>query len=196
MRHLIGAAAALVLATACHVEGGNMNTSFVAAGSGAESRSEVRQSTTTTGPSVPDVPPAPAASGSAAPAPSAPSAPPADVCPLVCHEARGSVSAPLTAEETAQLRTSLEPLMSRLRTCAAGEGYRRRHTPVVHLRIGVDGSVTEHGIDPHHDLASGCFEDASRGTAVNASLPGRKAVRCAERCVVDNGGARRPRGRR
>ena len=176
-----------------------MNTSFVAAGSGAESRSEVRQSSTATGSSVPAIPadPAPAASGSAAPAQQPAGPPPSDACPLVCNEARGPVSAPLTAEEIAQLRTALEPLMSRLRTCAGSEGYRRRYTPVVHLRIGVDGSVTEHGIDPHHDLSSGCFEDASKSTAVTVSLPGRKAVRCAERCVTEtSGGARRPRGRR
>lgn len=190
----VASASVLALVAACHAEGGSLNSSFVAAGSGYESRSENR--TTASGPNtpVPAVPPEPApAASSAAPAPTAP---PADACPLQCHEARGPVSAPLTVEETAQLRTALEPLFSRLRACAGSDGLHRRNTPVVHLRIGVDGSLTEHGVDPEHDLSSGCFEDASRSTALSVSLPGRKAVRCAERCVVDPGPRRDPsRGR-
>lgn len=172
-----------------------MNSSFVAAGSGYESHSENRQTTTTTGPStVPAIPPDPAPAASSAPA--TPTAPPADACPLSCNEARGPISAPLTVEETAQLRTALEPLFSRLRTCVGSDGFHRRHSPVVHLRIAVDGSLAEHGVDPEHDLATSCFEDASRSTALSVSLPGRKAVRCAERCVFDNGQRRDPgRGR-
>jgi len=164
-----------------------MNASFVAAGSGAESRSENRSTTSTTGPQSDPVPAASAA-------PAAPTAPPADACPLVCYEARGPIAAPLTAEETAQLRTALEPLMSRLRSCAGTDGLRRHVTPFVNLRIAPDGTLAEHGVDPVHDFSTSCFQDASRSTAFNVSLPTHKTVRCAERCVAD--GPRRFRGRR
>ena len=188
-RTLLVASVSVFVVAACHAEGGNLNASFVAAGSGAESRSENQSSTTTTGPSQADAPPATSA------APPAPTAPPTDACPLVCYEARGPVSAPLTVEETAQLRTALEPLMSRLRTCAGSDGFRRHLTPFVQLRIAPDGTLAEHGVDPVHDFQTSCFQDASRSTSLSVSLPTPKAVRCAERCVVDNGG-RRGRGRR
>lgn len=130
--------------------------------------------------------PAPAAT---TPAPaqtvSAPAAPPGDACPLFCHEARGSVRAEMTAEEMTQLRTSLEPVLGRMRQCTSAEEWRRYGSAVVNLRIAPDGQLAELGVDPHHGHFNSCFDDVGRssGAGASLSLPGRKVVRCAERCV-------------
>ncbi len=169
----------LLVATACHA-GGDLNTSFVAAGEGVDTRN--RQTATTGTSSVPDVPPS--TSASAAPAPAS-TVPPTDACPLTCNEAHGSLSLALTPEEHAQLRSSLEPMLSKMRQCVSAEEWRRRGSPVIQLRIGVDGTISEHGVDPDHDhsINSNCFEDASRSVTPSANLPGRKSVRCREHCA-------------
>jgi hypothetical protein len=140
--------------------------------------------------------PAPPPSQPVTSAPVAPSAPPADACPLYCYEARGSVRAEMTAEETAQLRTALEPTIGRMRACAGAEDWRRHGSATVNLRIAPDGSLAELGVDPHHGSHSTCFDDAGRGATASLSLPGRRVVRCAERCVHESprrGGGRRGR---
>ncbi|MBX3187582.1 MAG: hypothetical protein KF819_11230 [Labilithrix sp.] len=169
-------------AAACRAEGG-MNARFSTSGNATESRETE-----------------PAAEAPA-PAPpqqlSTPAAPPADACPLTCFEARGPVRASVTAEEQTQLRSALEPVLGRMRGCVSAEDWRRRGSPVIHLRIAPGGELAELGVDPHHGLASSCFEDAAKGASPGLSLPGRKAVRCAERCVrSDEGRPRRGRGRR
>lgn len=112
----------------------------------------------------------------------APAAPPAGGCPLLCFEARGPARAELTAEENAQLRTSLEPLLSRMRSCASPEEWRRLGSPTMNLRIAPDGQLAELGLDPHYASVSSCIYDSEKGST-NVALPGRKVVRCAERCV-------------
>jgi hypothetical protein len=153
--------------SACHAEA-KINAST------DESRPEREES------SAPEVPSAPTPVTAA---PAAPSKPPADACPLSCYEARGPVRAELTAEELTQLRTALEPTMSRMRSCASAEEWRRYGSATVNLRIAPDGTLSELGVDPHHGHESACFDDAGRGATATVSLPGRKVVRCAERCV-------------
>jgi hypothetical protein len=182
-------ALALTVGTAaCRVDAGGMNTGFSASANAIESRSESQQTVSTIGPSTPVQPAQPAhparpaqpAQPKAAPPPGPP---PADACPLTCFEARGPVSASLTTEEHTQLRSALEPVLGRMRSCVSAEDWRSHGSPVIHLRIGADGSLTELGVDPEHGLESSCFEDAARGASPGLSLPGRKAVRCVERCV-------------
>ena len=139
--------------------------------------------------------PAPAAAPVTA-APAAPSTPPADACPLSCYEARGSERAELMPEENTQLRTALEPTIGRMRSCASADEWRRHGSATVNLRIAPDGTLAELGVDPHHGSSSNCFDDAGRGASATLSLPGRKVVRCAERCVREaprRGGGRRGR---
>lgn len=188
-RHHIALGTVLVSALsmgafACHAEA-KINAST------DDSRAEPESST-------PAFSPAPA-TASAAPVTAAapPAAPPADACPLSCYEARGSVRAELTAEELTQLRGSLEPVMSRMRSCASPEEWRRFGSATVNLRIAPDGTLAELGVDPHHGRESNCFDDAGRNASASVSLPGRKVVRCAERCVREasprRGGGRRGR---
>jgi hypothetical protein len=170
----------LVLGTACHVEG------KVKAGSD-ESRSE---------PS--DAPMTVSAPASAAPAPvaaPAPTAPPADACPVTCFEARGSQRADVTAEEQTQLRSALEPVLSQMRSCTSADDWRRHGSPVINLRIAPDGTLSDLGVDPHHGHDGGCFDQAGRNANVSVALPGRKVVRCSERCLRDPA-LTRARGRR
>lgn len=123
---------------------------------------------------------------------------PADACPLSCYAARGGEKANLTTEEVAQLRTSLEPVLGRMRTCTTPEDWRRHGSPFINLRIAPDGTLSELGVDPHHGSESACFDDAGRNAAsVSVTLPGRKVVRCAERCEHERlSRGRRGRGRR
>jgi hypothetical protein len=125
-----------------------------------------------------------------------PTTPPSDACPLTCFEARGSERGELTTEENAQLRTALEPVIGRMRTCTSPEDWRRHGSPVVNLRIGADGTLSELGVDPHHGRDTGCFDDAARSTSVSVALPGRKVVRCVERCVRERRAPGRRRSRR
>ena len=127
-------------------------------------------------------PPAAAPAPVAAPPP-APTAPPTDACPLFCYVARGSVRAEVSAEESAQLRSSLEPVLGRMRSCTTADDWRRHGSPTLNLRIAPDGSLAELGVDPHHGSSTSCFDDVGRGSGAALSLPGRKVVRCAERCV-------------
>lgn len=174
--------ALVALLSACHAEA-KINAST------DEGRTEVTE---------PEPAPAPAASKPVtAAAPAAPSTPPADACPLSCYEARGSERVEMTAEEMTQLRTALEPTIGRMRSCASAEEWRRHGSATVNLRIAPDGTLSELGVDPHHGQQSGCFDDAGRGASASVSLPGRKVVRCAERCTREaprRGGGRR-RGR-
>jgi hypothetical protein len=126
----------------------------------------------------------PAATPAPAPvAAPAPTAPPADACPLTCFEARGSQRADVSAEEQTQLRSALEPVLFQMRGCTSPEDWRRHGSPVINLRIAPDGTLAELGVDPHHGHDGGCFDQAGRSANVSVALPGRKVVRCAERCV-------------
>ena len=158
--------ASLVLgALACHVEG------------------EIKASTDESraaAPSDPEPVTAPA------PAPAAPAAVPTDACPLFCYEARGSVRGEVTNEEATQLRSSLEPVLGRMRSCTTADDWRRYGSPTINLRIAPDGTLAEMGVDPHHGHSSSCFDDVGRSGNATLALPGRKVVRCAERCVRDN----------
>ena len=124
---------------------------------------------------------------------SAPSAPPGDACPLFCHEARGSFRAEMTTEEMTQLRSSLEPVLGRMRQCTSADDWRRYGSATVNLRIAPDGQLAELGVDPHHGHSNSCFDDVGRsfGAGASLSLPGRKVVRCAEHCVRENAAPRR-----
>jgi hypothetical protein len=159
----------IVLCTACQVEG-----SMKASATANEARSEQSEQSTFSG------------STPAAPAPAAPPvvavAAPADACPLSCFEARGSERANVTAEEQAQLRTALEPVIGRMRSCTSPEEWRRRGSPVINLRLAPDGTLSDLGVDPHHSHESRCVDESGR-SGVSVSLPGRKVVRCSERCV-------------
>lgn len=187
--------ASLVLCGACHVDG-KVNASVnanepIPARSDDEAAATSATSTPTTTPA-----PAPATPAPVAAVAPAPSAPPADACPLVCHAARGSEKATLTNEEVAQLRTALEPVLGRMRTCSSPDEWRRHGSPFVNLRIDSDGSLSELGVEPNGEGQSSCFDDAARGASVSVSLPGRKVVRCAERCARETPAAGARRGRR
>ena len=169
------ALASLVLCTACQVEG-----SVKGSATANESRFEANEPTTAA--------PASSAPNPAPVAPVAPAAavaPPADACPVSCFEARGSERVNVTAEEQGQLRTALEPVLGRMRGCTSPEEWRRHGSPVINLRIAPDGTLADLGVDPHHGRESACFDDSGRGASVTVSLPGRKVVRCSERCVRD-----------
>jgi hypothetical protein len=163
-------AALPALASACHAEA-NVKAST------NDVNGEADDTTSLT-----PAPPAAQTQTSAA-APAAPSTPPADACPLTCYEARGSERVNVTNEELTQLRSALEPVISRMRGCASPEEWRRFGSAVVNLRIAPDGTLAELGVDPHHGRESQCFDDAGRGASPSLALPGRKVVRCAERCV-------------
>lgn len=154
----------------CHVE------AHVKASTSDESRAEASE---TTAPAQPQT-----TAAVSAPAPAAP--PPTDACPLRCYEARGSEAIDLRAEEVTQLRSSLEPVIGRMRQCVAPEEWRRHGSAIVNLRIAPDGSLAELGVDPGHGSQSSCFDDVGRGATASVSLPGHKVVRCSERCVSDN----------
>jgi hypothetical protein len=124
---------------------------------------------------------------------SAPTPPPSDACPLTCYEARGGQAAPLTAEETTQLRSALEPVLGRMRGCGSAEEWRRYGSPILNLRIAPDGSLNELGVDPHHGEQSTCIDNAGLGATASISLPNRKVVRCSERCGHTTARGRRGR---
>jgi hypothetical protein len=124
---------------------------------------------------------APAPATTPAPAPVA-AAPRTDACPLTCFEPQGSLRVPVSTEEQTQLRSALEPILGRMHTCTSDEDWRRRGSPVIHLRLAPDGTLNELDVDPHHGLANNCFEESARGASPSLSLPGRKVIRCVERC--------------
>ena len=173
----------LVLGTACHVEG------KVKTGSD-ESRSDSNDAPMTVS-AAPSSAPAPAPVAAAAPA-----APPADACPVTCFEARGGQRADVTAEEQTQLRSALEPVLSQMRSCTSADDWRRHGSPVINLRIAPDGTLADLGVDPHHGQDGGCFDHAGHSANVSVALPGRKVVRCAERCVRERAAPRSRRPRR
>lgn len=113
----------------------------------------------------------------------APVAPPPEACPMVCYAASGAAVSPVTAAESATIRTSLEPVMAGMRSCTNADQWRRQGSPVLNLRVGSDGLVNEVDVDPHHgfDSERSCLDTASH-QAVTLSLPGRYDVRCAEKC--------------
>jgi hypothetical protein len=158
------------LALACHVDA-KVNASA------SEGDSRIESSMTETTTAAP--PPPPLQMQTAVP----PSAPPADACPLSCYEARGADKAPLTGEETTQLRSALEPIVSRMRQCVTPEEWRRRGSPMMNLRLAPDGTLADFGVDPDEVRDSLCLEDAGRGASASVTLPNRKVVRCRERCV-------------
>ena len=131
-------------------------------------------------------PPAATTTATAAPAPVASTPPPADACPLQCFEANGSSRVDVTADEQTQLRTALEPVLSNMRGCTSASDWRRHGSAVINLRIAPDGTLSDLGIDPGRANDNGCFDQAANGANVSVSLPGRKVVRCAERCIVQN----------
>ena len=173
--------AMLVLGTACHIEG------KVKAGSD-ESRSDSNEAPMTVS--------APASTTPAPVAAPALTAPPADACPVTCFEARGSQRVDLTAEEQTQLRSALEPVLSEMRSCTSADDWRRHGSPVINLRIAPDGTLSDLGVDPHHGQDGGCFDQAGHSANVSVALPGRKVVRCAERCLREPAIARGRRPRR
>ena len=125
--------------------------------------------------------------------PPAPATPPVDACPLLCYEPRGSQRVEITADEAAQLRSSLEPVLGRMRQCTTADDWHRHGSPTINLRIAPDGTLAELGVDPHHGGQTSCFDDVGRGSGASLSLPGRKVVRCAERCVREGRGRRNAR---
>jgi hypothetical protein len=164
-----------VLAFGCHAE------ARIKVSTSDEPRAEASETTT---PAQTTAAPAPVA-------PAAPSTPPADACPLHCYEARGSEAVDLRADEVTQLRSALEPVIGRMRQCVPPEEWRRSGSAIVNLRIAPDGTLSELGVDPGHGSQSSCFDDSGRGASASVSLPGRKVVRCSERCVSET--ARRGR---
>jgi hypothetical protein len=89
------------------------------------------------------------------------------------------------ADELTQIKSAVEPVLSRMRACTTADAWRRHGSPTLHLRVGPDGVVHEADVDPHYDYDErSCMDDAARATSLNLSLPGRKAVRCVERCAV------------
>jgi len=192
---LLLAAIAVALASgACRVDG-----NVKASASAHESRAEETSSVTISAPSTPPPPPAAAAATTTtpAPAPTVAAARPADACPLTCFEARGSERATLTNEEHAQLRSALEPTLARMRDCTSADDWRRNGSPVINLRVAPDGSLVRLGVDPHHEREreAACMDDAANEASAMISLPGRKVVRCVERCERE-APKRTPRPRR
>jgi hypothetical protein len=159
------------LVVACHVD-----AKVNASASAGDSRIEPSMTETTT--ATPPPPPAPTQTQAAVT-----SAPPADACPLSCYEARGADKAPLTDEENAQLRSALEPIVSRMRQCVTPEEWRRHGSPMMNLRLAPDGTLADFGLDPDEARQSLCIENAGRGASASVTLPNRKVVRCRERCV-------------
>jgi len=153
---------------------------------GCHAEVKVNASTDDTDHSDPPAAPASTPAPVTAAAPVAPSTPPADACPLLCYEARGSVRGEVTAEEATQLRSSLEPVLGRMRQCTSADDWRRHGSPTINLRIAPDGTLAEMGVDPSHGSSSSCFDDIGRNGNATLSLPGRKVVRCAERCGVQS----------
>jgi hypothetical protein len=177
----VSAALCLAALTACHVEGSVKGS--------VDAKDSTPETTT-----------APAASAPAPAAPAAPSAPPpprADACPLTCFEPQGSLRVALSAEEQTQLQSALEPVLGRMRSCTSDGDWRHRGSPVIHLRIAPDGTLNELDVDPHHGLASSCFEESARDASPTVALPGRKVIRCVERCGHEpaRSGGHRGRGR-
>lgn len=192
---LLAAIAASAATSACRVDG-----NIKAGASAHESRAEETSSVSISAPSTP--PPPPPSSGASgatttgpAPTTASPAAPPADACPLTCFEARGSERATLTSEEHAQIRSALAPTLARMRACTSPDDWRRRGSPVINLRVAPDGSLVRLGVDPHHDRESACMEDAANEVTLSVALPGRKVVRCVERCERE-APKRAPRPRR
>jgi hypothetical protein len=119
----------------------------------------------------------------AAPPPGPVTATPANVCPLHCYEARGADKALVSNEELGQIAPAIEPALAKMRACTPPDAWRRHGSPTIHLRIEPDGVVHEVDVDPHHHFGDyACIEDAGRSTSIALALPGRKAVRCAEKC--------------
>lgn len=132
----------------------------------------------------------------AAPVAVAPVAARSDSCPLFCYEPRGSVRAEVTAEESAQLKSALEPTFARLQQCTSPEDWRRHGSPTVNVRLAADGSFAEMGIDPHHGREGYCFDQVGHGGSASVALPGRKVIRCSEHCGTFRSGRGRGRARR
>ena len=104
---------------------------------------------------------------------------------MACYVASGADHVAVTDQESASIRAALEPVVATMRACTGPDQWRRHGSPVLHLRVASDGVVREVDVDPHHgyDRERTCLENAARND-VTLSLPGRHAVRCAERCVV------------
>ena len=162
---VIAIAGSLALCASCKVEGG------------------IKASTDDSRTEEPVTAAAPTPQAVTAPAPPPP--PRTDACPVTCFEPQGSLRVPVTNEELSQLRSALDPMLSRMHTCTSDEDWRRRGSPVINLRIAPDGTLNELGVDPHHGLNSSCFEEAGRSSLPSLSLPARHIVRCVERCVRD-----------
>jgi hypothetical protein len=129
--------------------------------------------------------PAPASTPAPAPAPAPPTTPPQGTCPLHCYVAWGADRAEVTNDELSQIQTAVEPALAKMRACTAeNQNWRRHGSPVLQLRVEPDGIIHEIDVDPHHgyDYARSCIDDAARETNISLAMPGRKAVRCNERC--------------
>jgi hypothetical protein len=143
--------------------------------------------------------PEPATSAAPAATPAAPDAPPpATECPITCVEAAGPVTLALTQAEATAANATVAPILGKMRTCSSPEEWRRFGSPIVHLRIAADGAIAEVDVDPHHGHrgSSGCYSDAAHDAKLSGSFPGRKTLRCRERCAPEKGAAPAPRKRR
>jgi len=163
----------LLLLAACHAE-------VKASTAGDMNASAKSDETASSEPAAPASTPAPTASTP----PPAPTAPPASACPLHCYAAWGADKTEVSAEELTSIQGALEPALSRMRSCAEAQSWHRHGSPVLHLRVEPDGVVHEIDVDPHHGYDNGrqCMDDAARETSISLPLPGRKTVRCNERC--------------
>jgi hypothetical protein len=132
---------------------------------------------------------APSTSSPPAPAPVATPAlatPPAAACPLHCYAAAGAYRTDVGADELTQIQSAVEPVLSRMRACTTADAWRAHGSPTLHLRVAPDGAVHEVDVDPHHsyDVERTCINDAATASSLSLTLPGRKTVRCVERCQV------------
>jgi hypothetical protein len=160
------------------------NASIHASTSADAKTDDTATTTTTPEPAQPAPPPAPT------------TATPANVCPLHCYEARGADHAAVSNEELGQIAPAIEPALAKMRACTPPDAWRLHGSPTIHLRIEPDGVVHEVDVDPHHHFGDyACIEDAGRSTSIALSLPGRKAVRCTERCEVPRATKAKRRGR-
>jgi hypothetical protein len=189
---ILGAISTIMLCSACQVEG---NANVKASGSANESSASVEENVTSTPPPADSTAPAPA-----------PAPPTTAQCPLSCYEAQGPTRVLVREEEQTQLRTALDPVLERIHACGGssddsgggGGGYRGRRrdsSPTIHLRIAPDGTLADLGIDPSQGGDANCLQSAARGVNPTISLPGRKAIRCVERCAHTNQAGDQPRRR-
>jgi len=129
-------------------------------------------------------------------APAAPEPAPANACPISCWEAMGPAINQLTQAEAQAATAAVSPVMAKMHGCSSNDDFRRFGSPIVHLRIGPDGAISEVDVDPHHGHYTagntGCYSNAAREGQITGSFPGRKVIRCREQCPHEKGAPRSP----